>query len=341
MTMKTLLLPTMPDADEPHRKYWLPALVLWPVTGAIAGTPPLVAKLTAPQRKKRADAADLRTRQEALTAKAAADAEAAFQQKLEGEPDPAKRAAMVEAREAARLTVRQVQQEQAKAASKALRSKLGDQAGAAALLLVVGGPLIWSLARPWIPLGAELLAIAWWLAALMHAPTPTAMAVAAAAAAKRDRKDSDDQADDADEEEHGDDQADDDLDQESADDEDQADEDDSAPAPQPLTPAELATTIEHMVAIRATTDGGAGNVILPEALATLQHFGHYQGADTREFGAAVRAAGLPPKPSVGVVIGDRRKTSPGWSMAYLRDLLGRTPSLPPRPAVDHTPAQAA
>ncbi|MFD5566277.1 hypothetical protein [Kitasatospora griseola] len=335
MTMKTLLFPTAPPATDPDKRYWWISIALWPITGAITGTPPLVAKLTAPQRKKRAQAADLRAQQEELAAKAAAAAEDAFQEKLQGEADPAKRAAMVEARQAAQVAARQVQQEQAKANGKAFRSKLGDQAGAAALMLVVGGPLIWSLARPWIPIGAELVAAAWWLAALIHAPTPADMAATMAAAAKRQRRadteESDTEESEDDQEDHGDDQA----------DEDQADEDDSAPAPQPLTPAELAATIEQMVAIRATADGGAGNLILPEALATLQHIGHYRGSDTRDFGAAVRAAGIPPKPSVGVVIKGERKTSPGWSVSYLRDLLGRAPSLPPRPAVDHTPAQAA
>ncbi|MFI9784654.1 hypothetical protein ACIHEI_14275 [Kitasatospora sp. NPDC051984] len=333
MTMKTLLFPTAPASDDPDMKYWVASVALWPITGVITGTPPLIAKLTAGQRKKRAEATELRIQQEALTAKATADAEDAFQRKLEAELDADKRAAMVEARETARLTARQVKLEQAKVTRKAKRSKLGDSAGAAALLLIVGGPLVWSLARPWIPTVAAVAAAAWWLVALMHAPTPATMAAAAAAAAKRDR-----QADPEESEESDPDQDEPNVDQG---DDDHADKDDSAPAPQPLTHAELATTIEQMVAIRATRDGGAGNLLLSEALAALQHIGHYQGSDTREFGAAVRAANMPPAPSVGVVIGDKRKTSTGWSVSYLRGLLGRAPSLPPRPAVDHTPAQAA
>ncbi|MFD5564511.1 hypothetical protein [Kitasatospora griseola] len=329
MTMKTMLFPTAPAADDPDKRYWWISVALWPITGVITGTPPLVAKLTAPQRKKRAEAADLRTRQEELAAKAAKAAEDAFQEKLQGESDAAKRAAMIEARQAAQVAARQVQQEQAKASSKAFRSKLGDQAGAAALMLVVGGPLIWSLARPWIPIAAELVAAAWWLAALIHAPTPADMAATMAAAARRQQRSAAEQSEESED------------DQEELDD-DQADEDDSAPAPQPLTLAELATTIEHMVAIRATKDGGAGNLLLSEALATLQHLGHYPGADSREFGAAVRAAGMPPADkSIGVVIQGERKVSTGWSAAHLQDLLGRTPVLPPLRAVDHTPAQAA
>ncbi|MFG2919634.1 hypothetical protein ACGF0D_43050 [Kitasatospora sp. NPDC048298] len=113
------------------------------------------------------------------------------------------------------------------------------------------------------------------------------------------------------------------------------------PAPRPLTAPELVATIEHMVAIRATKDGGAGNVLIGEVLTALQRHRQFEGYDTREFGAAVRAAGMKPKPSVGVGSGASRKTSPGWTVEYLHATLGRVPALPPQAAVDRTPVEAA
>ncbi|MFF2043878.1 hypothetical protein ACFVVX_26000 [Kitasatospora sp. NPDC058170] len=148
----------------------LSATLLYPVTGLAAGTPVLVRKLMAPQRKRRAEAAALKAKRDEITTQAAEAAEAAFTQKLLAEADPVKRAAMLQAREAAQVTARQVELEQAKAARKEQRSKLGDTAGAAALLLVVGGPLVWSLARPWIQPGIGVLLGVWWIAALIHAP---------------------------------------------------------------------------------------------------------------------------------------------------------------------------
>ncbi|MER6396871.1 hypothetical protein ABT263_12550 [Kitasatospora sp. NPDC001603] len=144
--------------------------LLYPVTGLAAGTPVLLRKLTAPQRERRAEAAALRAKRDEITAQAAEAAEAAFTHKLMAEADPVKRAAMLQAREAAEVTARQIELEQAKAARKEQRTKLGDTAGAAALLLIVGGPLIWSLARPWIQPGIGLLLGVWWIAALIHAP---------------------------------------------------------------------------------------------------------------------------------------------------------------------------
>ncbi|MFJ4093752.1 hypothetical protein ACIPYS_19425 [Kitasatospora sp. NPDC089913] len=144
--------------------------LLYPVTGLVAGTPVLVRKLTAPQRERRAEAAALKAKRDEITTQAAEAAEAAFTQKLLAEADPVKRAAMLQAQEAAQVTARQVELEQAKAARKEQRSRLGDTAGAAALLLIVGGPLVWSLARPWIQPGIGVLLGAWWIAALIHAP---------------------------------------------------------------------------------------------------------------------------------------------------------------------------
>ncbi|MFG2903683.1 hypothetical protein ACGF13_01255 [Kitasatospora sp. NPDC048286] len=146
--------------------------LLWPFTGLATGTPVLVRKLTAPQRERRAEAAALKAKQGEFAAQAAQAAEEAFTKKLATEADPAKRAAMLQAREAAQVTARQFELEQAKAARKAARSRAGDAAGAAALMLIVGGPLVWSLARPWIEPGIGLLIGAWWIAALIHAPAP-------------------------------------------------------------------------------------------------------------------------------------------------------------------------
>lgn len=144
--------------------------LLYPVTGLAAGTPVLVRKLTAPQRERRAEAAALKAKRDEITTQATKAAEAAFTQKLLTEADPVKRAAMLQAREAAQVTARQVELEQVKAARKEQRSKLGDTVGAAALLLIVGGPLVWSLARPWIQPGIGVLLGVWWIAALIHAP---------------------------------------------------------------------------------------------------------------------------------------------------------------------------
>ncbi|MER5350608.1 hypothetical protein ABT093_09780 [Kitasatospora sp. NPDC002551] len=146
--------------------------LLYPVTGLASGTPVLVRKLMAPHHKQRAEAAALKAKRERIAATAADAAEVAFAKKLITETDPVKRAAILQAQEASQVAAREVALERAKADRKAARSKLGDTVGAAALMLIVGGPLVWSLARPWIGTGIGLLIGGWWIAALMHAPNP-------------------------------------------------------------------------------------------------------------------------------------------------------------------------
>ncbi|RPE34771.1 hypothetical protein [Kitasatospora cineracea] len=294
------------------------ATLLWPVTGLFAGTPVLVRKLTASQRARRAEAAALKGRQAELNAAAVAAADAEFAKKLAAEADPAKKLALVQAREAAAVAARTFELEQAKAARKAKRSKLGEAAGAAALLLVIGGPLVWSLARPLIGPGVGLLAGVWWIGALIHAPGPAKASAAADAEADGEQEVPAD-----------------------ADDQDDAPEAEPEPPRPTLAPALLASSIEHMVATRAQSDGGAGNVLIGEALAVFQRNGWFEAADAREFGAAVRAAGIPPKKAVAVGSGAARKTSAGWSVAHLQEVLGRVPSLPPQAVADRTPVEAA
>ncbi|WP_224274054.1 hypothetical protein [Streptomyces sp. LS1784] len=163
------LFPT--ERAVPGHRMRIVATLVWPVTGLLTGTPVLVRKLTAPQRERRTKAAALRARQTELDAQAAIDAEAAFRKKL-AEADPAKRPSMIQAREASAVAARQIELDLAKAARKEARSHFGDSAGAAALLLVVGGPLVWSLARDLIEPGIGLAIGGWWIAALIHAPTP-------------------------------------------------------------------------------------------------------------------------------------------------------------------------
>ncbi|MFB7672919.1 hypothetical protein ACFC26_16075 [Kitasatospora purpeofusca] len=146
------------------------ATILYPVTGLAAGTPVLLRKLTAPQRERRAEAAALKAKAAQLLAEADKLDQEAFAKKL-ADADPAKRPAMIHAREAAQVAAKEAATEQAKADRKASRSKLGDAAGAGALLLIIGGPLVWSLARPLIGPGIGLLIGAWWIAALIHAPS--------------------------------------------------------------------------------------------------------------------------------------------------------------------------
>ncbi|MFD5467046.1 hypothetical protein ACFWIQ_30110 [Kitasatospora sp. NPDC127059] len=150
----------------------LGATLLWPLTGLATGTPVLVRRLTAPQRERRAEATALKADQERLAAEAAQAADAEFAKKLAETPDPTKRAAMIHARESARVTAREIETEQDKAARKEKRSRAGDAAGAATLMLIVGGPLVWALARPLIEPGIGLLIGVWWIAALIHAPAP-------------------------------------------------------------------------------------------------------------------------------------------------------------------------
>ncbi|MEV7926468.1 hypothetical protein [Kitasatospora sp. NPDC088779] len=301
----------------------LPTL-LWPVTGLTTGTPVLIRKLTAPQRERRAEAATLKAEHDKLAAEAAKFDEAAFAKKL-AEADPAKRPAMLHARETARVTAEQFDLEQAKADRKATRSRLGDAAGAAALMLVVGGPLVWSLVGPWIEPGIGLLLGGWWIAALIHAPAP-APSKGTKAGATEDQGEEDDQAD-----EEEDDQE-----------EEYRLRTPAAPAtPRELSAAELTTSVEHMVALRAQTDEGRGHVHLAEALETFQRHGLYPDADARAFGALVRAAGLPVEPGIRV---PGRTPSTGFTATSLATHLRRSPALPPQAAaqaaVDHTPQAA-
>ncbi|GAA2841046.1 hypothetical protein RMN57_17200 [Kitasatospora sp. CM 4170] len=155
----------------------LSATLVWPLTGLAAGTPVLIRRLTAPQRERRAEAAALKADQERLAAEAAQAADAEFAKKLAETPDPTRRAAMIHARESARVTAREIEAEQAKATRQEKRGRAGDAAGAAALMLIVGGPLVWALARPLIEPGIGLLIGVWWIAALIHAPAPGKKAV--------------------------------------------------------------------------------------------------------------------------------------------------------------------
>ncbi|MFF7453063.1 hypothetical protein [Kitasatospora sp. NPDC008115] len=286
------------------------ATILYPFTGLAAGTPVLVRKLTAPQRERRAEAAALKAKQDNIAAEVTAAAEAAFAKKVSAETDPVKRAAMVQAQEASQVAARQFELEQAKAARKAKRGRLGDAAGAAALMLIVGGPLVWSLVGPWVRPGIGLLIGGWWIAALIHAPTPAKASKAPAV------EDVDDPA------------------ANNVDDDQDQPEPVVAPA---LAPAELASAVEHMVALRAQSDGGAGKVLLSEVLASLQRHGRYPGASTRDFGAVVRAAGLPIEKRVRV----GETISPGLTAAGLRGHLGHSPRLPAHAVPDRTPSEAA
>ncbi|MFD8698167.1 hypothetical protein [Kitasatospora purpeofusca] len=285
------------------------ATILYPFTGLAAGTPVLVRKLMAPQRERRAEATALKGKQDEIAALAAEATEAAFARRLAAEPDAAKRAAMLQAQEAAQVTARQVELERAKADRKAKRGKLGDAAGAAALLLIVGGPLVWSLVGPWIRPAIGLLIGGWWIAALIHAPSR----VKAPEATRED--------------------VDEGVDAPAAD----ADQEQPEPSSATLSPDQLVAAVERMVAIRALSDGGAGKVHLSEVLASLQRHGLYNRLDARDFGAVARAAGLPFERGLRV---KGKGVSVGLTAAALRDYLGYTPRLPPEMVTDHTSAAA-
>ncbi|MEU1287549.1 hypothetical protein [Kitasatospora sp. NPDC005856] len=306
------------------------ATIAFPVTGLLTGTPVLVRRLTAPQRERRAEAAALQARQDELAATAAAEADEEFTKKLTKEADASKRAAMVRARETEKVTARQIRLEQAQAGRAEKRGKLKEAAGAAAVTLLVGGPLIWSLARPLIEPGIGLLIGAWWIAALIHAPAkPKAKNKARADQAREENEDQDDE-----DREGNDDQEEEYALQTST----------AAPAPaapRGLSDAQLTAAVEHMVALRAQTDDGRGHVHLTEALESLQRHGHYPALTARDFGALVRAAGLPVEPNIRV---PGRTPSTGFTAASLATHLRRSPSLPPqaaaRAAVDRTPKAA-
>ncbi|GAA1500690.1 hypothetical protein GCM10009760_62540 [Kitasatospora kazusensis] len=291
----------------------LRATLLWPVTGLCTGTPVLIHKLMTPHRARRAEAAALQARRERIAAEVAEAAEIAFAKKLIAETDPVKRAALLQAQEAGQVAAREVELERAKAARKASFEKFKDSAGAAALLLVVGGPLVWSLARPWVGPGFGLLAGVWWIAALIHAPAP----VKAAEEDVEQLLDGDD------------------VDS----DEDDQDDEDEDPADLPrtaLADAELASTVECMVAIRATTDEGRGHVHLSEVLATLQRHGIYPACSTRDFGAVARDAGLPVERKIRV----GKSVSPGFSVAGFTAHLGHPPRLPVQEVPEPVHAEA-
>ncbi|MFJ7280684.1 hypothetical protein [Kitasatospora sp. NPDC098663] len=306
----------------PGQRLRIVTTLLWPVTGLCTGTPVLVRKLMAPRHQRRAEAAALTAKREQLAADVAEVDLAAFAKKLSAEVDPLKRAALVNDREAARITVREVEVEQLSAARKATFEKAKEAAGGAALLLVLGGPLIWSLARPWIGPGVGLLVGTWWIAALIHAPSPVPKTSA------EDATPADTEHDDEDDQEN---------DEEDADD----DQDEPHPAlPPTLTDTELTTTVEHMVALRARRDEGRGHVHLSELLIALKRHDRYCGYTAREFGAAVRAAGLPVERRVRV----GKDVSPGLTYKGLQAHLGHPPRLPahavPQPAPEPVPAGA-
>ncbi|MFF2549168.1 hypothetical protein ACFVUY_42330 [Kitasatospora sp. NPDC058063] len=315
------LFPT-PRAVPGHRMR-IVATLGWPISGWITGTPVLVRKLTAPQRERRAEAAALQAKQTELAAAAEAEAEAAFTKKLNDEPDADKRAAMVRAQETKKVTVHQVRLEQAKAASKIKRAKFWEVAAGAAITLVVGGPLIWSLARPLIEPGIGLLLGGWWIAALIHAP---------AKKKGEEEKEGESSAEAGTRDAHP---------APAYDDLDVADDDQEQPEPTtypPLSPAELAITVEHMVALRAQSDEGRGHVHLSEVLSSLQRHGHYTEYTTRDFGPVLRAAGLTTEKSIRVPTKDPKKAvSTGFSAAGLTTHLGRPPRLPPQAVIDRTP----
>ncbi|MFD7645923.1 hypothetical protein ACFV4P_35420 [Kitasatospora sp. NPDC059795] len=255
------------------------ATLLYPITGLFTGTPVLIDKLTAPRRARRAEAAELKARQAKIAAQLAEADAAAFQKKLEAEADPVKRAAMIQARETAQVTARQVQLEQAKAARKASRSKLGDAAGAAALMLIVGGPLIWSLARPYIQTGIGVLIAAWWLAALIYAPSPNTrkeehdQEVSATTEEKLPGDGSDDEFEDDDEG---------DFDDDEEDQEDPVEE----PVPTSPTPAEI-----HALTVALTA--GKSSVLHTRLASELGAVHPSWQASTKAVKTLLTAAGIP------------------------------------------------
>ncbi|MFG2919614.1 hypothetical protein ACGF0D_42950 [Kitasatospora sp. NPDC048298] len=294
------------------------ATLLWPITGLCTGTPVLVRKLMAPHHQRRADAAALRARREQLAALASEAAEAELAKKLVSESDPVKRAALLQAQETARVTAEEIEQERASAARKASFAKVKETAGGAALLLVMGGPLVWSLARPWIGPGIGLLIGTWWIAALVHAPAPVP---------KTGTKEATPSDAEHDEEDH------------QGDDENDQDEPREA-LPPTLTDAELTTTVEHMVALRARRDDGRGHVHLAEVLTALQRHDRYCGYTARQFGAVVRAAGLPVERSVRVKGATPQEVSPGLTYKGLQAHLGHPLRLPAHAVPEPAPAEA-
>ncbi|MFH8387680.1 hypothetical protein ACH4E7_43520 [Kitasatospora sp. NPDC018058] len=298
------------------------ATLLWPVTGLATGTPVLIRKLTAPQRERRAEAAALKAQQAELATKAAESAESAFAKKLAAEPDATKRAAMIQARETAQVTARQIELDQAKAARKAKLGRAGDAAGAAALMLIVGGPLIWSLARPWVQPAIGLLIGAWWIAALIHAPAPGKAAPAG-----------DEQAPAADPDgtpEGGADNT-----HEDAPEDAKAGDPDPSPADLARSAGRLRLWVEGEV-FAAKAEGRPG-VHLSQLVTAYREQGGQAPVDEDLFAARLAALGVPVGP---LTLGPKtaRINRRGVRFDQLSTALGREPHRPPRLALDNTPA---
>ncbi len=268
-----------------------------PVRAVITGSPVLAARLWAPASARLDQAAEER----AAIGKALTEARAADLAKLTDEKAiAARKAAHAQADKAAR-------------AEK--RGRAADVVGGAVLVAVVAGPVSWSLVGPWVPVATWSGIGLWCIGAMMHAPkAPEEKGKQADLAPGSDVDQGDGSEDVGDHQERPD-----------------------AIVSPTFGPAELAATVEHMVALRTQSDGGAGKVLLSEVLASLQRHGRYPGASTRDFGAAVRAAGLPVEKRVRV----GEAISPGLTAAGLKAHLGHAPRLPAHAVADRTPSEAA
>lgn len=122
-----------------------------PVRAILAGSPVLAQRLYAPAAKRRAAEAELRQQEAAELAKARAEQLA----KLTGD---------------ARTAAQQAHAQEDKAARKARRSRAADVAGGTLLAALVGIPLARPIIGPWLPAAFWSAALAWCVAAMMHAP---------------------------------------------------------------------------------------------------------------------------------------------------------------------------
>jgi hypothetical protein len=122
-----------------------------PVRAVLAGSPVLARRLYAPTAERRAKEAALREQ----AAAALAQARAAELAKLTGD---------------ALLKAQQAHAEEDRAERKVSRSKAADAAGGVLFLAFVGGPVAWSIVGPWAPAAFWSAALAWCVAAMMHAP---------------------------------------------------------------------------------------------------------------------------------------------------------------------------
>jgi hypothetical protein len=119
-----------------------------PIRAVIAGSPVLARRLRAPATKRRTAAAEIRqVEAEALAAELA---------KLNPKARAAKQAEQLAADRAGR---------------KERRSRAADIASCTALVLLVAGPVGWQFARPYLGTAALVLAVAWSIAAMAHAPS--------------------------------------------------------------------------------------------------------------------------------------------------------------------------